>query len=224
MHQTRYFRASLLFGGLILAFASLWLFSAELFRPTIAPLPSNRESAERAAAHRNAALLAARVGWLRGDLWAEAAFTYANLEWSSSGNADAVLLQQAKANLTRAVSLLPADSSVWLLLGGLASRYHWQSPNAIEALKMSYYTGPEERDLIPLRITLSARLDVGADPELDRLFRQELETVFKSEPNFRAGVVTAYRGGTPQGRLLIEDVAQRYDQSLAQSLLGGAVH
>lgn len=222
MDRSRYFRVGMMFYGAILAFVSLWLLVAEFVRPGLVAFPANRELAESAAAHRNMSLLAARVGWLRGDLWTELALTYANLEWENGGGANAGLLQAAKENLVRAVSLRPADPSVWLLLADFARRYQWRSPDAVEAIKMSYYTGPEEKDLIPTRLSLSAQLDAATDPELERLFTQQVEAVLTSEPNFKSALIAAYGGGTPANRHLIEDMVKRYDPSFAQSLRGGA--
>ena len=42
----------------------------------------------------------------------------------------------------------------------------WQTPSETECLKMSYYTGPHEEALIPLRLMVAARLDPSADAVL----------------------------------------------------------
>jgi hypothetical protein len=149
---------------------------AEFSSPGIRGLPTSPAEAAVAAQHRGGALWAARVGVVRGDLWAEAAFTYANLEWLDSAQPLGEALDQARATATRAVSLKPGNSDVWLMLADLSSRFRWQTPSPTECLKMSYYTGPHEEALIPLRLMVAARLDPSADAVLADLFRRELES------------------------------------------------
>jgi len=205
--------------GIILGAASLWLLLAELPRTSVTVLPTSRETAATAAAQRDDALWSARVGHVRGELWAESSFTFADLEWAAS--ASARLLDEAKASATHAARLSPTNSSVWLLLADLASRYRWEAPKPIETIKMAYYSGPHEEALIPLRLIMSARLDDAADPEFERLFRSDVETVLTSRPNLRPAVVSAYSQGTPQARHLIQDAASQIDAAFAQSLPPG---
>ena len=206
--------------GIILGAASLWLLLAELPRTSITALPTNREAAVAAAIQRDDALWSARVGHVRGELWAESSFTFADLEWAAS--ASARLLDEAKATAIRAARLSPTDSSVWLLLADLASRYRWDAPRPVETIKMAYYSGPHEDALIPLRLIMSARLDDATDPEFERLFRSDVETVLTSRPNLRPAVISAYNQGTPQARHLIQDAASQIDPPFAQSLPPGA--
>src|SRR6266576_3624462 len=60
---------------------ALWQLAPEFARSDIRRLPVNSESAAAAATARARALRAAEFGALRGDLWAEAAFTYAAQLW-----------------------------------------------------------------------------------------------------------------------------------------------
>jgi hypothetical protein len=210
------FRLGLSLYGVILGAASLWLLLVELPRTSVRALPTSREEAAAAASQRDDALWAAHVGQLRGELWAEASFTFADLEWAAS--APASLLDEAKANATRAVRLSPTNSSVWLLLADLASRYRWEAPKPLETIKMAYYSGPHEDPLVPLRLFMSARLDDATDPDFERLFRSDVETVLTSRPNLRPALVSAYNQGTPQARHLIREVASQIDSAFAQSL------
>jgi hypothetical protein len=213
------FRLGIALYGIILGAASLWLLLAELPRTSVTVLPTSREASAAAAAQRDDALWSARVGHVRGELWAESSFTFADLEWAASTSAH--LLDEAKASSTRAVRLSPANSPVWLLLADLASRYRWEAPKPMETIKMAYYSGPNEDALIPLRLVMSARLDDATDAEFERLFRSDVETVLMSRPNLKPAVVSAYSQGTPQARHLIQDVAGQIDSAFAQSLPSG---
>ena len=213
-------RIAMILNGIFLGIATAWLLYSDISSAQITALPKSREAAERAASVRDKALQAARSGCVRGDLWAELAFTYASLEWADVSRIQRGDLAGAKNSATRAIRLMPGNSAVWLLLADLASRFSWETPNPVESLKMSYYTGPHEQDLAPLRLMLSARLDHAADAELDRLFRQQLESILTSEPALRPAVVAAYKGGTPEARRLVEDTATRLDPPFAQTLVG----
>lgn len=213
------FRLGLALYGVVLGAASLWLLLAELPRTSVTVLPTSREAAATAAAQRDDALWCARVGHVRGELWAKSSFTFADLEWAAG--ASARLLDEAKASATHAARLSPTNSSVWLLLADLASHYRWETPKPIETIKMAYYIGPHEDALIPLRLIMSARLDDAADPEFERLFRSDIETVLTSRPNLRSAVVSAYNQGTPQARHLIQDAARQINSAFAQSLPPG---
>jgi len=87
---------------------------------------------------------------------------------------------------------------------------------------MAYYSGPHEGLLIPLRLTMSARLDDATDPEFERLFRSDVETVLTSRPSLRPALVSAYGQGTPSARHLIQDVASQIDSAFAQGLPSGS--
>jgi len=212
------FRAGVSLYGLLLGAASLWILLAEFSSPGIRGLPMSRGEAAVAAQHRGEALWAARAAVVRGDLWAEAAFTYANLEWLDSAQPLGEALDQARATATRAVSLMPGNSGVWLMLADLSSRYRWQTPNPAECLKMSYYTGPHEEVLIPLRLMVAGRLDPSADAVLADLFRRELETVMMDRTALRPAIVAAYEQATSQAQHLIEDVAARTDPAFSHTL------
>jgi hypothetical protein len=212
------FRAGVSVYALVLGAASLWVLLAEFSSPGIRALPTSPGEAAVAAEHRGEALWAARAAVVRGELWAEAAFTYANLEWLDSAQPLGEALDQAKASATRAVSLMPGNSGVWLMLADLSSRYRWQTPSPTECLKMSYYTGPHEEALIPLRLMVAGRLDPSADAVLADLFRRELETVMMDRTALRPAIVAAYEQATSQAQHLIEDVAARTGPAFSQAL------
>jgi hypothetical protein len=212
------FRINISIFALLLAAISLWIVLPELSSANVTTLPVSPEGAAAAASRRGEALWAARAALVRGDLWAESAFTYADLEWAGSTQGDEQPLDQAKASAITAVSLKPGTSAVWLMLADLSSRYRWQVPSPTECLKMSYYTGPHEDQLIPLRLMIASRLDLSADADLADLFRRELETAIMDRTTLRPAVVAAYQQATPQAQHMIEEVATRADQAFSRTL------
>ena len=137
------FQITILALGVSLTAQALWLLLAQALVPGITRLPTDAAAATVAARHRLAAAVAATIGGVRGDLWAQSAYTYANILWDTTTTGDTPKgLTEARASLDHALSDAPNGSGVWLLLAGLASRYPSPGTDALQALKMSYYTGP----------------------------------------------------------------------------------
>ena len=140
--------------------------------------PTNIAAADSAAEHHRAASLAASIGAVRGDLWADSAFTDANLLWSKKGahgTEDPLgTLPRARTSLDRALDDSPHLSSAWLFLAGLASRFPSLGLDATELLKMSYYTGPSEQNLIPLRLRIAVQSNDFSDVEIRQFVSRDI--------------------------------------------------
>ena len=200
----------------------IWLLAAELARPTVNNLPTDRQSAAIATQQRVDASWAARVGIIRGDLWAESAFALDDLLLANANKNGSELTQslgQVRGCLDRAVSYAPTQASVWLLLARLASHYHWPKPDPIEALRMSYYTGPNELPLMPLRSLMASQLPTTA-VEMQQFARRDLRLLITHQQ--KLAVIQAYRSATPAGRRFIEHELGDSDPSFVKSLRGGA--
>ena len=114
------FRLATLLFAMLLGVQCVWLLLAELSRPAIYGLPTDAAAADAARNKRSSASWAARFGAIRGELWAESAFTYADLMWGDAGGS--TNLVQARSSIDHALTNAPHRSSAWLLLAGLASK------------------------------------------------------------------------------------------------------
>ena len=157
---------------------------------------------------------AAMIGAIRGDLWAESAFTYADLMWGDAGG-DAKLAQ-ARSSLDHALADAPHQSSAWLMLAGLASRYQLPGIDAKEAVKMSYYTGPSELELMPLRLWIAARSDAFSDIELRDSISREVRLLITHQQ--KSAIIAAYNAAQSAGRQFIEQTIREIDPSAVESL------
>jgi hypothetical protein len=161
----------------LLGMQCIWLLLPELVRPKIDQLPTNLAAATAASTHYDAAVWAATVARIRGDLWAELAFTQADLLWRNKTNHDeglAAALQRARTSLDRALRNAPHTSGGWLMLAGLTSRISPPGREAIELLKLSYYTGPSDHELVPLRLEIAMRLESFDDIEIGPLVSRDI--------------------------------------------------
>ena len=209
------FRVTTLFIAVLLLIQCVWLLLAEFYRPGIDRLPTDVSAADIAAQKRDAAIWAASIGVIRGDLWADSAFTYTNLildERQDSWAANITpALGRARAISERAVDLAPTQFGAWLVLAGLAARYPSPRFTATEALKMSYYTGPSEQDLVPLRLRIATYSDVLTDIELRQFATRDLRLLLARHE--KSAIAVAYNAASPPGKRFIEQTVGEIDPS-----------
>jgi hypothetical protein len=217
MNQHAFRIATSLF-AILLGVQCIWLLLAELTRSGISRLPTNAASAAAARNERINASRAAMVGTIRADLWAESAFTYADLLWRDGrGSVD---LMQAHLSINNALTAAPHQSSVWLLLAALASRYQLSDIDAKEAVRMSYYTGPSELELMPLRLWIAVHSDPFSDIELSDSISREVRLLFSHQQ--KSAIVAAYNAAPFVGKQFIEQTIREIDPSAAESLRANA--
>jgi hypothetical protein len=205
------FRFAALAFAVLLGVQSVWLLVAELTQPKLDRLPIDATAAAAAASQRVMATWAASIGLIRGDLWARAAFTDADLLWKKDPkSADtAASVRRVHANLDRAIAYAPDQSDVWLLLAGLASRYTLPNVNSAEALMMSYYTGPTDYRLMPLRLAIATQSTASDDAELREMIVRDLRLLLARQQ--RATIAGAYQGASLAGKNLIRKTLAEFD-------------
>jgi hypothetical protein len=213
----RSFRAAIYGLAAVLGAYCIWLCAADIIRPGVQRLPTERQDAAVAAQQRSAAISAARVGIVRGDLWAEAAFTFSDSLWPpSTGNASpATTIDQAHETLVQTVRYAPSRADVWLLLAALATRYRWPAPEAAEALRMSYFTGPGELSLMPLRARVAAQL-ATPDLELDQFAQRDLRLLLAQRQ--KSAVTQIYQSASPAHKRAIEKTVGEIEPALVDAL------
>jgi hypothetical protein len=200
------FRLTILLFAIMLAAQSAWLLIAEYYRPAITELPTDPAAAATAAGGRGAAALAASIGAIRGELWAESAFTYANLAVGASAGGTVPnpprTLARAREDLDHALDDAPTQSDAWLFRAELALRYPASGIDGTQALKMSYYTGPSEERLIPLRLSMAVRANKFDDIEMSQLVSRDLRLLLARKQN--AVIIQAYNAASADGKDFIE--------------------
>lgn len=206
--------------AILLGAQSAWLLIAEYYRPNVTELPTGAAAATTAAAGRGAAALAASIGAIRGELWAELAFTYANLVVGESPSGTVPnrprALMRARADLDHALDDAPTQSDAWLFRAELALRYPASGIDGTQALKMSYYTGPSEERLIPLRVSMAVRANKFNDIEMSQLVSRDLRLLLARKRN--AAIVQAYNAASADGKDFIEQSIGDLDPSLLNTL------
>jgi hypothetical protein len=218
----RSFRIATLVFAIMLGAQCIWILLAEFSRPGVNSMPTDSQSAALTAKQRNDATWAAWFGAIRGNLWADSAYTYSDLLWANSSSNPELSksLDLVRGRLDRAVRYAPDQPGAWLLLAGLASRYRWSTPDPAEVLKMSYYTGPSELQLIPPRLLVTVQLENLSDDELLQLARRDIRLLIAHQG--RPTIIQAYQSATPAGKHFIEQAIGEIDPAFVEPLRGGA--
>jgi hypothetical protein len=214
------FRMTMLSFAAALAAFSLWILLPAPLRPDVQRLPTDPEAAAAAATTRVRAIAAARIGGVRGDLWAQSAFTYATSLWADSvqDRDPSATSEQARLVVERTLAYAPHESGVWLLAAGLASGFNWPNATPASLLKMSYYTGPNELHLMPLRLFIATRSNALSDSDIPELVQHDVRMILTRWPELRPALVAAYKGAAPNAKRFLEDVVAAVDPAFLQTM------
>jgi hypothetical protein len=212
------FRGTVLVFAFVLGCQAAWILVAEFFRPPHSDFFATQQTAAVAATDQNGAALAASIGLIRGDLWSEVALTYLDRFLTDNRYSTNAQIEQAREVADRALAIAPHNAGVWLVLASINSRFDWLNHKAAAALRMSYYTGANETELIPLRLLLAVRSVALGDSDFQQLMRHDIRTVITRKPELKPAIVAAYRDAAPIGRQLIEDTLEEIDLPLLARL------
>jgi hypothetical protein len=224
-HSEPHFRAAMvLFAGVSAALA-LWILATQLSVTDVYKLPTTTDAATVAKVHRRDAALAANLGVIRGDLWARSAFTYAELFWATSGATsptssvdDTLSADVARRRIETALCYAPHRSDVWLFLAAVSSRLNWQNPDPASALKMSFYTGPSETSLIPMRLLVAARSAALNDADVQQFVRRDIRVILLRQPALKPAIQAAYHQANAANKRIIENAVSELDPAFVQFL------
>jgi hypothetical protein len=208
-------RVALALFGVFLSAQAAWILLAERPRLNHIRLPVDGKTATIAFAEQDKIRQAASLAVVRGDLWAERAFTHSSQLWIDRAmelDAGDPLNAEARTTLTRALRYSPHRGDVWLMFAALADQYKWSGYQPSLLLKMSYYTAPNELALFPLRLNVSLHAKgVIDDAELQDMVRRDISVILTRAPALKPALVAAYRSALSQGKVLAERVISEID-------------
>jgi len=211
----------------VLAICAVWLLLPEFVRPTAVaafPFTPGAASIVSADSDRSRTAMAARLAILRGDLWADDAMLLASELGNGLYEAGGVASERFAAvrdAAQNAVRYAPHDARMWLILATAATRNDQPDARLPALLKMSYYTAPNDADLMRLRLLTAVRSEAITDADLQILVAGELRTIIQSRPDLKPAIGEAYRAAQAPGKKFILDALQSLDPALAASLQPG---
>lgn len=204
-------RAGMIALGCVLGLWALWQLAAALAHPAapyFLPVVATEQADQAPAAAR-----AAEIAQVRGDYWFDdALLSFPELGDSAAPNtAD---LERARTSAVRAARLAPHDARTWLLLALIDAKLGSDAAQQTEALKMSYYTGPDDVALIPSRLKLAVQSAAIVDPDFRELVSGEVLAAVR-QPTLHAALVAAYRQASPEGKRFLQSAVGALDSGLA---------
>jgi hypothetical protein len=157
---------------------------------------------------------------VRGDLWAQDALTYG--EFRGPGQAtrkdDVRSAEEARAAAERALLFAPHDARIWLALANIYSTFDRLNAKASAAARMSFYTGPNEVQLIPARLQLALSSPAISEKDFQQLVAHDLRTIVSRKPDLKPAILDAYQYASPEGQQFVRDTLKDLDQNLLSSL------
>ncbi|GLR88536.1 hypothetical protein [Bradyrhizobium iriomotense] len=114
----------------------------------------------------------------------------------------------ARSQLTNALSRVPYDAELWLALALLEAQRDPSGPATVEALRMAYFTAPNEAELMAVRLDTATRFDALEDPDLRELAQGDVRLMLTRQPDQKAAVVSAYRRASNRGKAFLEEAIQ----------------
>jgi hypothetical protein len=214
---TTWIRIALALFSIALTAQAAWILLAERYPQNHMRLAVYQDASTVTRIEQEKIMRAASAAVVRGDLWAESAFTYAGKIWSDLTiklDPDDGINGEAHKSLTRALRYSPHRGDVWLMFAALADRYNWSRYQAGSLLKMSYYTAPNEFTLFPLRLIVSLHAKgVMGDAELQDMVWRDISLILTRAPALKPALVAAYRSASPAGKAFAERVITEIDPS-----------
>jgi len=204
--------------AMVLGLQAAWILATELSRRATIIDPASVEEGTADSPYQIAASRAARFGLVRGDLWAESALSFVNL--SPTGFSSRVDLSRSetvenvRTKAKQALRYSPHDARIWLVLATLDSQSSARDSRVAASLRMSYYTGANEIELIPLRLLVLARSDALTNDDLKQLVYHDIRNVITRAPQLKYTIITAYREASPVGRQLLNQILAELDPTL----------
>jgi hypothetical protein len=124
----------------------------------------------------------------------------------------------AQEAVKRVLKAAPSNSDLWLALALLETQRKSGNGQAIESLKMSYFTAPNDAQLMPLRLYTAALSEALSDADLKELARGDVRLMLLRQADLKGAVRAAYQAGSSVGRKFLEEAVQSVDPGFASSL------
>ena len=209
-------RQLLMVFSLVIAAEGLWVLIPQLLNPSTNVSIGKRDEAACSADAVRRSELAARIGAIRGDLWAN----YFYCLYSPNIRDDkSYLSSDAAANALkacdRALSAAPVSPILWALCARACSSSRLDCTGRF--IRMSFYTGPYVKAAASARLDAAVRLDLTKDPEIEAFVIGDIRLMLTERPALKSEVLAAYNAALPQNRLILSSAITETDSSL----LGG---
>ncbi|WP_247282829.1 hypothetical protein [Bradyrhizobium sp. 134] len=206
-------RVALMVLGITLLVQAIWMVLPAWYLGGHSSLPTGVLT----AAWPNAISKPASVAAAREDLWIRGE---SRSSWDPALSADEqkTALPVASNAFARALRSSPFRGDIWLMLAA-ASKHDLTRSGTAAMLKMSYYTAPNDLDLLPLRLSVAFATDaVVWELEFRDLIKRDVSFIVTHRPALRPALVAAYRLASADGKVYLENLISELDPSYLDSM------
>ena len=127
---------------------------------------------------------------------------------------------RARARVEQTRSAAPYHAELWLALALLVTQSDPHDPMLVEALKLAYFTAPNDARLMPIRLDTATSFDALADPDLKELVRGDVRLMVTRQPALKPALVSAYRRASNLGKAFLEESVRSIDPQFLAILRG----
>lgn len=115
----------------------------------------------------------------------------------------------------------PLRGDLWLMLAAMSKEYHSTRYDVVALLKLSYYTAPNDLELLPLRLSVGLGTNAAVrEPELRELIKRDVKIAVMNRPALKPAVVAAYQSASVDGKIFADSVMSELDPSYVQNMRG----
>jgi hypothetical protein len=205
------FRSCVAIVVLVIGVSSICNLLAEYERPDSFPVPVARTGNASPLPRIVSAERAAAIAPLRSDLRAQYALAMTSQSLASEGALQAHNNEYAQSTVRSAIKLGPHNAEMWLALALLQAQHNIADPQIGESLKMSYFTGPNQRDLVLPRLDMATVGNALSDPDLKELARGDARAILLRYPDFRRFLISDYLRGSAVGKTFLGETVKAID-------------
>lgn len=113
----------------------------------------------------------------------------------------------------------PMRSDLWLMLAAMSKEYQSTAYDVVVLLKLSYYTAPNDLDLLPLRLSVALGTNAAIrEPELRELIKRDVKIAVTNRPALKPAIAAAYQSASVDGRTFADSLLSELDPSYLQSM------
>lgn len=193
---------------------SLANLAAEFLHPAPLPFPSGNSNSPTTEQVSTTAL-AATIAPFRSDIVADHASALAGAALKSDAKTRPEKQNAAQNAIKNVLKIGPHDSRMWLALALVQAP---ADPATVESLKMSYLTGPNQAEIIPIRLDTATASNALSDAELGDLARSDVRALLSQLPGQRQALVNDYARASKVGKKFLEDSVATIDPEFGDKL------
>jgi hypothetical protein len=218
MNRIGKFRLCVAIAVLVVGGSSICNLLAEYERPAPFPIPISRNANASPMARIVSAEQAAAIAPFRSDLKAQHALALTNQSLASQGSLQSNNNENAQSATRDAIKLGPHGADMWLALALLQAQRNIGDPQIAESLKMSYFTGPNQKDLVPSRLDIATVTNVLSDSDLKELATGDVRAILLRYPDQRQFLIGDYFRGSAVGKTFLEETVKSVDPQFLDAL------